>query len=126
LNFISFEDQARFEYNADKLAEALSTDIEWIRKHTEFGELARCWWEASPRPRGLCSDHRRWRKPNAGWPADPRTLHRQRMRRDLLSSRVDFEVKPLVDIREVLENNGIVAPKRFVPRPQEYVAIPLH
>jgi hypothetical protein len=53
LNFISFEDQARFENNADKLAEALSTDIEWIRKHTEFGELARRWAEANPRPRGL-------------------------------------------------------------------------
>lgn len=40
LNFISFEDKARFENNVDKLADALSTDIEWIRKHTEFGELA--------------------------------------------------------------------------------------
>jgi hypothetical protein len=40
LNFISFEDETRFENNADKLAEALSTDIELIQKHTEFGELA--------------------------------------------------------------------------------------
>jgi hypothetical protein len=53
LNFISFDDHARFEKNADKLADALSTDIEWIRKHTEFGELARRWWEANPRSRGL-------------------------------------------------------------------------
>jgi hypothetical protein len=53
LNFISFEDAARIESNADKLAEVLSTNIEWIRKHTEFGDLARRWWEASPRPRGL-------------------------------------------------------------------------
>jgi hypothetical protein len=41
LNFISFDDVAEFESNADKLRDALSTDIEWIRKHTEFGELAR-------------------------------------------------------------------------------------
>jgi hypothetical protein len=53
LNFISFEDRERFDDNASKLADALSTDIEWIRKHTEFGELARRWWEANPRPRGL-------------------------------------------------------------------------
>jgi formylglycine-generating enzyme required for sulfatase activity len=53
LNFISFEDEPQFESNAHKLADALSTDIEWIREHTEFGELARRWWEANPRPRGL-------------------------------------------------------------------------
>jgi hypothetical protein len=53
LNFISFEDAAQFESKADKLSDALSTDIEWIRKHTEFGDLARRWWEANPRPRGL-------------------------------------------------------------------------
>jgi TIR domain/Sulfatase-modifying factor enzyme 1 len=52
LNFISFDDKTRFEHHADKLAEALSTDIEWIRKHTEFGELARHWREAG-KPQGL-------------------------------------------------------------------------
>jgi hypothetical protein len=41
----------------------------------------------------------------------------------ILSDRlnVDIEVEPLADIREVLENRGIV-PQRFVPGPKEYVA----
>jgi formylglycine-generating enzyme required for sulfatase activity len=52
LNFISFEDQTHFERNADQLEDALSTNIEWIRKHTEFGELSRRWEEAG-KPRGL-------------------------------------------------------------------------
>jgi hypothetical protein len=43
LNFIFFDDKAAFEQSADRLAEALHIDIEWIRKHTEFGELARLW-----------------------------------------------------------------------------------
>jgi len=42
-NFIFFDDEARFEERADTLAEALHTDIAWIRRHTEFGELARNW-----------------------------------------------------------------------------------
>jgi hypothetical protein len=41
LNFIFFDDAARFEKSADQLAEALNTDIVWIRQHTEFGEQAR-------------------------------------------------------------------------------------
>ena len=36
--FYLFDDEARFEGSTEKLAEALSTDIDWIRKHTEFGE----------------------------------------------------------------------------------------
>jgi formylglycine-generating enzyme required for sulfatase activity len=52
LNFISFENQPHFERNADQLEDALSTNIEWIRKHTEFGELSRRWEEAG-KPRGL-------------------------------------------------------------------------
>jgi hypothetical protein len=43
LNFIFFDDPARFEQSADRLAEALNTDISWIRQHTEFGEQARRW-----------------------------------------------------------------------------------
>src|SRR3984893_8630239 len=43
LNFIFFDDAARFEQSADRLAEALNTDISWIRQHTEFGEQARRW-----------------------------------------------------------------------------------
>src|SRR5580658_5915207 len=34
LNFIFFDDPARFEASVDKLAEALQTDIGWVRQHT--------------------------------------------------------------------------------------------
>jgi hypothetical protein len=40
---IFFDDEAQFEASADRLAEALDTDISWIRQHTEFGEAARRW-----------------------------------------------------------------------------------
>ncbi len=46
LNFIFFDDPARLEASADALADALKTDIAWIRRHTEFGEAARRWVEA--------------------------------------------------------------------------------
>jgi tetratricopeptide (TPR) repeat protein len=52
LNFIFFDDPAHFEESADRLAEALQTDIGWIRQHTEFGEAARRWARAG-RPGGL-------------------------------------------------------------------------
>jgi WD40 repeat protein/tetratricopeptide (TPR) repeat protein len=54
LNFIFFDDDARFEDSMDRLTEALETDIAWVRKHTEFGEYARRWAAAGrPGPRGL-------------------------------------------------------------------------
>jgi len=46
LNFIFFDDLAQFEQSADKLAEALNTDIGWVRQHTDFGEQARRWAQA--------------------------------------------------------------------------------
>jgi formylglycine-generating enzyme required for sulfatase activity len=52
LNFISFDDSMQFEASADKLAEALQTNIVWIRDHTRFGEAARAWMAAG-RPNGL-------------------------------------------------------------------------
>ena len=52
LNFIFFDDAAQFERSADQLAEALNTDIGWIRQHTEFSEQARRWAAASE-PSGL-------------------------------------------------------------------------
>jgi formylglycine-generating enzyme required for sulfatase activity len=52
LNFIFFDDPERFDPNADRLADALQTDIVWIRDHTKFGEVARVWAEAN-RPNGL-------------------------------------------------------------------------
>jgi WD40 repeat protein len=54
LNFIFFDDAEQFELRLAKLAEALATDIDWVRKHTEFGEAARRWSAAGrPGPRGL-------------------------------------------------------------------------
>ena len=47
LNFVFFDDPAGFDFSANTLAEALQTDIGWIRKHTEFGEAARRWIEGS-------------------------------------------------------------------------------
>jgi formylglycine-generating enzyme required for sulfatase activity len=52
LNFIFFDDPARFEASADQLAQALQTDIGWIRQHTEYGEAAHR-WPAAGRPGGL-------------------------------------------------------------------------
>jgi type I restriction enzyme R subunit len=52
INFVSFEDDALFERSADRLAEALDTDIAWVRQHTDFGEQARRWALAG-RPDGL-------------------------------------------------------------------------
>ncbi len=52
LNFIFFDDAARIDASANQLVEALQTDIDWIRKHTEFGEASRRWATAG-RPRGL-------------------------------------------------------------------------
>lgn len=54
LNWIDFGNAAQFDERMDRLAEALATDIDWVRKHTEFGEAARRWAEAGrPGPRGL-------------------------------------------------------------------------
>jgi tetratricopeptide (TPR) repeat protein len=52
LNFIFFDEPTQFEASADRLAEALQTDIGWIRQHTDFGEAARRWASAG-RPTGL-------------------------------------------------------------------------
>lgn len=54
LNFIFFDDDSRFDESLNLLVNALETDIEWVRKHTEFGEQARRWALAGrPGPRGL-------------------------------------------------------------------------
>ena len=54
LNLIFCEDGPNFEASMNQLAEALSTDIAWVRKHTEFSTHARRWETAGrPGPRGL-------------------------------------------------------------------------
>ena len=52
LNFVFFDDPGRFDASADALADALETDISWIRQHTEYGEAERR-WSAAGRPNGL-------------------------------------------------------------------------
>ena len=52
LNFIFFDDPDNFDSSTEKLAEALQTNIEWIRRHTEFGDAAHRWVEAG-RPGGM-------------------------------------------------------------------------
>jgi WD40 repeat protein len=54
LNFVFFDEPALFEQRVDQLAEALNTDISWIRNHTDIGEQARRWDIAGrPGPHGL-------------------------------------------------------------------------
>ena len=50
LNFIAFDAAVLFEQRVDQLAEALNTDIGWIRQHTDFGEQARRWVQAKAVP----------------------------------------------------------------------------
>ncbi len=75
-NFAFFDDPAQFEATADRLADALTTDIGWIRQHTDYGEAARH-WGARGRPGGLLlrspalEEAERWiasRPPNAPMP----------------------------------------------------------
>jgi formylglycine-generating enzyme required for sulfatase activity len=52
LNFIFCDDESRFNDSMRRLSDALETDIVWVRKHTDFGELTRR-WSAANRPGGL-------------------------------------------------------------------------
>jgi formylglycine-generating enzyme required for sulfatase activity len=53
-NYVFCDDAAQFEARMGLLGEALETDIEWVRKHTEFGASARKWEIAGkPDARGL-------------------------------------------------------------------------
>jgi len=54
LHYIFFDDASRFDASADHLAAALQIDLDWIRKHSEYGETARRWATAGrPGPHGL-------------------------------------------------------------------------
>lgn len=52
LNFVFFDDESRFETSLAQLVQALQTDIDWVRLHTEFGQAARTWM-ANKWPKGL-------------------------------------------------------------------------
>lgn len=67
LNFVHLDGTRGFEAGLERLVEALSTDIAWIRRHSEFVELARRWAMAGrPGPHGmllrppLLEDAERW------------------------------------------------------------------
>ena len=47
----------RFEAQADALASALKTDLEWIKAHTRWGERARLWDEQGKRSAQLLRGH---------------------------------------------------------------------
>jgi hypothetical protein len=52
LQFLYFDEETKFEASANQLVEALRSNIEWVRKHTEFGEAA-LRWNAAHRSTGL-------------------------------------------------------------------------
>jgi formylglycine-generating enzyme required for sulfatase activity len=43
LAYFFFDDVSRFDTSADHLAAALQINLDWIRKHSEYGETARRW-----------------------------------------------------------------------------------
>ena len=49
INYIFFRERDDFTAAADKLVDALLSDLDWIREHTRYGVLARR-WDASGRP----------------------------------------------------------------------------
>ena len=52
LNFVFLDSEAGFETGIGRLVEALGTNIHWVRRHSEYGALARRWTEAD-RPTAL-------------------------------------------------------------------------
>ncbi len=78
LNFIFFDDPEKFDASLAQLVEALSTDITWVRQHTQFGLDARA-WETAGKSSGLLlrsprlEEAEQWiatRPPGAPLPAD--------------------------------------------------------
>lgn len=49
INYLYFDPPNDFETQADRLAHALQTDIDWLKEHTHLGELARRWDERNRR-----------------------------------------------------------------------------
>jgi TIR domain len=45
INYIYFDEPEKFEAQADALAQALQTDLTWVKNHTRLGELAHRWSE---------------------------------------------------------------------------------
>ncbi len=47
ISYLFFTDDRLFEQRADELAQALNTDVRWLKEHTRLGEIARRWEEHS-------------------------------------------------------------------------------
>ena len=52
LNFVFFDDETAFDASVDRLTDALKTNIDWVRRHTNLGASARA-WDGAKRPNGL-------------------------------------------------------------------------
>jgi WD40 repeat protein len=52
LNFLFFDAETKFDASFARLTEALATNIDWVRRHTEFG-AATSHWNLAKRPSGL-------------------------------------------------------------------------
>ncbi len=52
LNYILFDTPSHFEQCLGRLVEALVTDFDWVRRHTEFGQMA-AQWEGAKRAGGF-------------------------------------------------------------------------
>lgn len=131
LNYVFFDDEAAFSTSAERLVEALSTDIQWVRKHTEWGEQARRWGVAGrPGPDGLMlrppvlDEAEAWLKFRPGGAPDPteetrafiamsRTAFEQEeaLRREQINRRLISESRRLADLaaREVAAGNCVAA-----------------
>jgi hypothetical protein len=82
INYLFFDQPEDFESQADALAQALQTDLSWLKEHTRLGELARRWAGRKRAARLLLRgkevhDAERWiaaRPPRA---PEPTELHRE-------------------------------------------------
>jgi hypothetical protein len=82
INYLFFDEEEAFQERVDQLAQALQTDIVWIKEHTRLGELARRWDE---RGRGSSfllrgpdlREAERWANSRPTGAPDITSLHRQ-------------------------------------------------
>jgi hypothetical protein len=110
LNFLFFDDVNRFEANADQLVAALNTDIEWIKRHTRFGEQARQWDSVGrPNSHGLLLRPPMLEEAEAWLTLRPRTAPEptEAIRRFIAASRTAFDqdhenARELIKLRDQL------------------------
>jgi TIR domain len=82
INYLFFDPPNDFEAQADALAAALQTDLDWLKEHTRLGELAHRWDERR-RPAGRTlrgqdlEDAERWIASRPRGAPQPTDLHKQ-------------------------------------------------